>query len=258
MGRSPKPSDAAPDQTGSSPLTEDSFYGGRLAVRQFRDGYRFSIDAVLLAEFARPWVGRAIVEFGAGCGIVSLLMAIQTPQAQIFALEIQPLLARLAAENVALNDLTDRITVLRRDLKTVSAADFEPLVDGVVCNPPYYPVGSGRLNPNGQRAQARHELLVTLSDIIDAARRTVKKSGSLIMIYPAERTGELLSAMHSGGIEPKELRCVHATAESDAQLVLVRGRLGVGTGMRVCAPMILYTPDGAPTDAHAAMLCDHP
>ncbi|MFH1984055.1 MAG: methyltransferase [Pseudomonadota bacterium] len=235
------------------PLTEDRFYDSRLVVRQYRDGYRFSIDAVLLADFARPWLGRTVVELGTGCGIVALLMAIQAPDARIFALEIQPQMALLASENVALNNLKERISILRRDLKTVSSADFNPVVDTVVCNPPYYPLGAGRLNPNDQRAQARHELRATLADIIDAARRTVKKSGSLVMIYPAERTGALLGAMRSGGIEPKDLRCIHATADGDAQLVMVRGRLGTGAGMRVCAPLILYAPDGSPTAAHTAI-----
>lgn len=243
---------------GAAPLTEDRFLGGRLAVRQYRDGYRFSIDAVLLAEFARPWLGRTVVEFGTGCGIVALLMAARTPDAHFFAVEIQPALARLASENVALNELTDRITVVQRDLKIVSAADFKPVVDTVVCNPPYYPLGAGRINPDDQRAQARHELRATLADIIGAARRTVKKSGSLVMIYPAERTAALLGGLRAGGIEPKALQCIHATADGEAQLVMVCGRLGAGPGMHVWAPLILYGPDGTPTDAHAAMLSGHP
>lgn len=243
MGTRCKPPDEAPARPGIPPLTEDRFYDGRLVVRQFRDGYRFSVDAVLLAEFARPWVGRTVVEFGAGCGIVSLLIGILSTQARIFALEIQQSLACLASENVALNDLIDRITVLCCDLKAVSSADFESEVDCVVCNPPYYPLGAGRLNSNDQRAQARHELRANLDDIIAAARRTIKKSGSLIMIYPAERTGEVVAAMHTGGIEPKVLQFVHAAYESDAKMVLVRGRLGVGTGMRVYAPLIMNATD---------------
>jgi tRNA1Val (adenine37-N6)-methyltransferase len=243
---------------GAAALTEDRFLGGRLAVRQYRDGYRFSIDAVLLAEFARPWLGRTVVEFGTGCGIVALLMSAAAPDAHIFAVEIQAALASLASENVALNDLTDRITVVQRDLKTVSAADFKSVVDTVVCNPPYYPLGAGRINPNDQRAQARHELRATLADIVGAARRTVKKSGSLVMIYPAERTAEFLANLRDGGIEPKELRCVHATADGDAQLVMVCGRLGAGPGMRICAPLILYGPDGSATDVHAALLGARP
>lgn len=244
MGVPCKPASEALVRPDTPLLTEDRFYDGRLVVRQFRDGYRFSIDAVLLAEFARPWVGRTVVEFGTGCGIVSLLTGILSPHARIIAIEIQESLARLASENVALNDLADRITVLGCDLKMVSSADFEPVVDCVICNPPYYPLGAGRLNPNDQRAQARHELRTTLADIISAARRTVKKSGSLVMVYPAERTGELLAAMRIGGIEPKVLQCVHGDAESDARMVLVRGRLGVNAGMRVCAPLILAVPDG--------------
>lgn len=246
-----KPPNEAPVRSGMPQLTEDRFYDGRLVVRQFRDGYRFSVDAVLLAEFARPWIGRTVVEFGTGCGIVSLLMGVLAPQARIFAIEIQQALAGLASKNVAINDLTDRITVRCCDLKAVSSADFEPVVDCVVCNPPYYPLGAGRLNPNDQRAQARHELRANLGDIIAAARRTIKKSGSLIMIYPAERTGEVLSAMHTGGIEPKVLQCVHDAVGSDAQMVLVRGRLGVGTGMRVCAPLILNATDAPSVDSRA-------
>lgn len=239
----------------TSALTEDRFDGGRLVVRQYRNGYRFSVDAILLATFAAPWAGRTLVEFGTGCGIVSLLLASRLPDVRIDAIDIQPLLAELAAGNVGANALGGRVTVHCRDLKTVSAADFGA-ADSIVCNPPFYPLGTGRLNPDDQRAQARHELRATLTDVIAAARRTLKKSGSLVMIYPAERTGELLATMRVRGIEPKLLQCVHAYADGDAQMVLVRGRLGVGTGMTVAAPLVLYHRDGSYTDAAAEILVE--
>ncbi len=246
--------DAGPEPLDAAALTEDRFYGGRLTVRQYRDGYRFSVDAVLLAAFALPWIGRTAVEFGTGCGIVSLLMAMQSPAAHFYAVEIQPLLARLAEQNISGNGLADRITVLPRDVKSISSSQFEPVVDSVVCNPPFYPLGAGRINPNDQRAQARHEIRVTLADIIASARRTVKKSGSLMVVYPVERVAELISNMRDGGIEPKLMQCVHANADSDAQLVLMRGRSGGQPGMTIAPPIVMYRRNGEYTAAFARLL----
>ena len=38
----------------ASALSEDTLFSGRLICRQPEHGYRFSVDAVLTAHFARP------------------------------------------------------------------------------------------------------------------------------------------------------------------------------------------------------------
>ncbi len=226
--------------TPSLPITEETFFGGRLRVRQFRDGYRFSIDAVLLADFARPLVGEKVLELGAGCGIVSLVLAHHCPWATLVGVEIQDALADLAAQNVAVNDLSDRVEIRREDLRRMRHGPGDSVFDLVVANPPYHRAQSGRTNPNRQRALARHELLATLGDVVSAADRMLENGGWLAMIYPAERLADLITAMRSLDIEPKLLRMVYARPSEKARLVLAAGRKGGRPGLEAAPPLAVY------------------
>ena len=151
-------------------LSEDYFYGGRLVVRQHRDGYRFSIDAALLAGFADAGADARVVDLGCGCGIIALLMAYRNRSCRVVGVEIQPGMVALARDNVASNRMEDRVTILEEDVRQLQRRNHGT-VDLVVANPPYRPTGSGRVNPDGERACARHEILGTLDDFVAAGRR---------------------------------------------------------------------------------------
>ncbi|MCW5198647.1 SAM-dependent methyltransferase, partial [Desulfobulbus sp. F3] len=55
-------------------LTDDTLFNDRVICRQHRDGYRFSIDAVLLAHFCRPAARNMVLDIGCGCGVISLIL----------------------------------------------------------------------------------------------------------------------------------------------------------------------------------------
>ncbi|MBP1740847.1 MAG: hypothetical protein H6Q48_3140, partial [Deltaproteobacteria bacterium] len=69
--------------------TLDEFLAGRLRLIQSERGYRFSIDAVLLAQFLTVKPRDVVVDLGAGCGIISLLLLLEKPVGYVIALEIQ-------------------------------------------------------------------------------------------------------------------------------------------------------------------------
>lgn len=234
-------------------ITEDTFLNGRLQVRQERGGYRFSIDAVLLAHQAVQYPGPVVLDLGTGCGIIPLILASRNPSFRIFGVEIQESLAALAAANVAANGMADRITIIRGDMKTLNRPETGGPVDMVVANPPYRRVASGRMNPDRQRAIARHEIKATVNDAVQTARRMLDISGRFLTVYPAERLTELLGRMTDGGIEPKRLRTVHSRRDTAARLVLVEGNKGGRPGMTVAPPLIIYRENGDYTGEVARM-----
>ncbi len=121
----------------SSGCTLDTLEQGKLRILQPEKGYRFSVDSLLLAESIRAADGERIVEIGAGCGVVSLLLAFHNPTLRIVAVEIQPELTDLAARNVTLNSLEALIAVLCRDIRKLSLRDIGRPADRVVTNPPF-------------------------------------------------------------------------------------------------------------------------
>ena len=229
-------------------FTTDTFFNGRIQVRQNRGGYRFSIDAILLASQAAPRPEDNVIDLGTGCGIISLILAYRHPGLTVYAVEVQAELARLARANVKDNQLQDRITVLDTDMKTLKPDMTAGPVDLVVCNPPYRRPDSGRINPNHQRAVARHELKANLQDVIASTRRMLKTTGRFVTIYAAERTADILCQMRADSLEPKYIRTIHSDARSEAKLVLVEGTKGGNPGLKIAPPLILYEENGEYTD----------
>ena len=216
--------------------TLDEFLDGRLLLIQSAKGYRFSIDAVLLAQFVTIKPGDVVVDLGSGCGIISLLLLLEKPVARVMAMEIQRDLADQAARNAALNGVEDRMGVLLADLRRVPFR--KPLADVVVCNPPFRRPGSGRVNPDRQRAIARHEIMASLKDILGAAKTALKPKGRVALIYPADRLIELVVRMRAFDFEPKRMQMVHPSMEEESKLVLVEGTRGGQAALKVLPPLI--------------------
>lgn len=235
-------------------LTKDTFFNGRLIVNQSASGYRFSIDSVILANLAVVKRGQRVLDLGTGCGIIPLIMAWRNPDAgPIYGVEIQAELADTAAENVRQNRMESRITIRCTDMKTLAPEATDGPFDAVVCNPPHYKNNSGRINPDTQRAIARHEITVTLDDMAATAQRMLCRAGRLILIYPAERLVDLACAMRNAGIEPKRLRFIHSTAGTEAKRVFVEGIAGKRPGAKIAAPLNIYDAAGHYTPETAAM-----
>lgn len=226
-------------------LTTDSFFNGRIRVKQEQSGYRFSIDAVILAWHCKPQPDDIVVDLGTGCGIIPLILAYRHPAIKIHGIEVQRELADIATLNVAENFLEDRIQVHLRDMKSLSHNMIAGPADLVVSNPPYRKAESGRINPDQQRAVARHEIEVTLYDVIETAHRLLRVSGRCVMIYTAERLTDILTRMRSAGIEPKSIRMIHSTQHTAAKLILIEGKKGGRSGLKIGPPLVIYRKDGS-------------
>ena len=233
--------------------TSDTFYNGKIRITQDRTGYRFSIDAVLLAHFADPRSGDKVLDLGTGCGIIPLILAHRQPQIDIYGIEIQTELAELAVSNVKENQLEDRITVFCSDLKSLRPAMTAGPVDLVVCNPPFRRQGSGRINPDSQRAVARHEIKTNLADIIQTTHRMLRVAGRVIFIYTAVRLTDILFRMRTAGIEPKFMRAIHSRPDAEAVLIVVEGVKGGRPDLKIGPPLIIYDQKNDYTDEVASM-----
>ena len=215
--------------------TIDRFLNGKLEIIQSRQGYRFSVDALLLAEFVSVKSEDVVVDLGAGCGIISLFLAVKSEAAFVFGLELQEELASQAQRNIALNKLEDKIAVIRGDLRHLPLGSRFAHV--VVCNPPYRREKSGQINPDSIKAIARHELSTKVDDILSAGKTLLKPRGRLTLIYPSNRLAEIFEKMRIHGIEPKRLQIVFPSPSSHAKLAMIEGRLHGRSGLKILPPL---------------------
>jgi tRNA1Val (adenine37-N6)-methyltransferase len=235
-------------------LSRDAFFDGRLTVLQPCKGYRFSIDAILLAATVTPQPGENLLDLGTGCGIIALILALRYPALHISAVEIQPDLAFAARQNVAENRMDARVAVIQADLRTLPSPQIQGPFDWVISNPPFRRPDSGRINPDSQRAVARHEIEVNMEQLMACAGRMLRTGGRFVTIYPAERAADLIERMRLAEIEPKLIQTVHSRCGQDAKLVLAQGIKGGRPGSRIAAPLVVYQPDGSYTKTVQAMM----
>lgn len=186
--------------------------------------------------------------------MIPLILALRFPQAKIYGIEIQEDLARLAVHNVRLNRKEGQVQILHGDFRQAGTLVGERVADVVCTNPPYRPMGSGRLSPNSQRAVAKHEVSGTLFDVMSAARTLLKPSGCLWMIYPASRLVDAVTQMRACALEPKQLRLVHSRCESEAELVVVKACEGANAGVSVLPALVTHGAEGGFTKEMAAFI----
>jgi tRNA1Val (adenine37-N6)-methyltransferase len=204
-----------------------------LRIIQPRRGHRHALDPLLLSDFVRVDEGAAVADLGTGGGVIPLLLA-QRGVGRVLGVEIQAELADRARRSALLNGLEGVVEIVQGDVRQLPV-ELAGLFDVVTANPPYRPLGQGRVAPDAQRAAARFELAGGIDDFTAAAGRLLCHGGSCYIVYLAERLPELLAALNSADLRPSRLRCVHHRAGEVARLVLVEGRKG-GRGALVIEP----------------------
>ncbi len=172
-----------------SDCTRDAFFHGRLTVFQPRDGYRFSLDSPILADFLPEILQGDALEIGTGCGIISLLGLELNRFPHVLAVEIQPRLCALARKNASLNHFEQRMSVVCGDFLRI-----HPQFEGIslaFSNPPFQTLGRGRLSPNPEIRDARFETRITLTQMLNALSSVLDDEGRFCLILPMERENEL-------------------------------------------------------------------
>lgn len=219
--------------------TVDELRAHGLRIIQARDGYRFSLDPLLLCAFAALGAGERAIDLGTGSGIIPLILARRCPDATFVAVEMQDGLAALAARNIALNGLDDRIMLCHDDVLALRRRFPVSSFDLVLSNPPYRRRGSGKVSPKRGRDDARHESTATLADFLAAAKYLVKPTGRICFIYHPSRLPELLVEAARQKLAPLRLRLVHGTAEAEARMAMLELAKGRHGDLRVLPPLVV-------------------
>ncbi len=209
---------------------------------QVSENHTFGTDAVLLANFAAPRKRDTLVDLGTGCGIIPMLMLRDGMLSAAVGVDISEEAAQLAEEAVTRLGI-DRFSVVHADLCDLSGKVPFGCHTLVTCNPPYKANGAGLQNPVKKQAVARHEIACTLKDIVETAARLLQTAGRFCICHRPERLSELLGLMHDAGLEPKRLRMVCQRLGEEPWLVLVEGKKGAHTGLRI-APTLYIEENG--------------
>ena len=222
-----------------------------------RNGYRiiqneklfcFGMDAVLLSGFANVKEDECALDLGTGTGIIPILLAAKTKGKHFTGLEISETSADMARRSAELNDLSQRLDIVRGDIKEAGEMFAPASFDVVTSNPPYISGNHGLTNPDEPKNIARHEICVTLSDVIEAAAYLLKPGGSFYMIHKPFRLAEIFEGLLANGLEPKRMQLIHPYIDKEPNMVIVEGVKGGNSRIKIEPPLFVYKEPGVYTE----------
>jgi tRNA1Val (adenine37-N6)-methyltransferase len=229
-------------ETAGADETLDILCEENFRIVQKKQGYRFSIDAILLANFVILRKDERLLDIGTGCGIIPVYMTRKGFHNRMTGIELQPGLFQTAVKNKELNRCSN-VEFLQGDIRMEAQALRNAHFRVVVSNPPYTRKDSGRKNPDDSRYIARHESELDLSHLLSLSSSFLSRKGRLYLIYPSKRLGELIYKAKSYNLEPKRLRFVQARAGEKPNLFLAELLKEGGAGTIVEKPLQIYEGD---------------
>jgi tRNA1(Val) A37 N6-methylase TrmN6 len=229
-------------------FTEDRLMGGRVLLRQPREGYRAGMDAALLAAAVDAEPGERVLEAGCGAGAALFQAAARRPQACFIGVERDRAALDLAEQNVGLNGAFERVNVRAGDVgRGFASQGFlkpgERPFDLAFANPPFFD------DPDAIRGPAPAKQAAWIADVgLDAWIRfllkAVRDGGRVVVIHRAERLFDVIALLgaQSGSFQVKP---VHPYADEPAKRVLVRAVKGGRAPMLLLPPLVLHDRTGA-------------
>lgn len=203
--------------------------------------FPLSTDSMLLAAFARLPKNARVLDLGAGCGTLGLLLCAADAGCRVTGLELDPDAHRCALDNIRRNSLEGRMESVCGDLRDLSAlppGSFQCCIS----NPPYFSGG-----PASQSTPiARREDCCSPEGLFLAASRALKYGGDFFLVHRPERLAELIAAGAKHGLEAKRLQLVRHRAGGPITLVLLAFRKGGKPGLKI-EEACLFDESGSPT-----------
>jgi len=224
-----------------------------LRLLQHPDLYKFTTDPVILANFCHVNKLTKAVDIGAGSGIIGVLLVGKYGAQRCDCIELQPAVAELCQANVELNGLSERMQVYHLPAQDAHKALGAGKYDLVVSNPPYTAVGDGERNLSDTLALSRHEIALTLDELVASAAKLVRYGGHFCFVHQAERISDICCTLAKYGFQPKRLRFVSGRVGLAPTLLLVEAKRGGKIGTKILRELVLYDEQGKETPELAAI-----
>ncbi len=224
-------------------------------IYQNTDYFSFSLDSVLLANFINIRMkDNNIVDLCTGNAVIPLILALSTKK-KIIGVELQEKIYDLAIKSIKYNKLEEQIEIINKNVKDFASGENINKYDLVICNPPYFKVThSKNLNLNKEKTIARHEVEITLSELVTCAKKLLNNDGNFVIVHRAERFIEIIEEFRKNNIEPKRVRFVHENELKRSSMVLIEGQMNGKPGLTVEKPLFLYDLNGNDSKEYSSII----
>lgn len=228
-----------------------------MIIYQDDDWFKFSLDSVLLVNFVTLNLRvKKIIDLASGNAPIPMLLSRRT-NAKIDAIELQKCVYDLGIESILENKLGDRINLINGDVREIKKYYASESFDTVLCNPPYFntKVG-GHFNDNDVKMIARHEVTLSLDDVLRSASYLLKSGGNFAMVHRSERFISIIEDMRKYNLEPKKIQFVYSKEGKNSDLFLIEATKNGNCGLKVLPSLIINNEDGSYKESVRSLFCD--
>lgn len=216
-----------------------------LKIIQNRKKYCFTSDAAILSNFVNAKKTDLVCEIGTGSGVISILVNQKCQPKKIVAFEIQEDIADMASRSVKLNKLEDKIQIINSPIQDYSKFVKNEEFDIVVSNPPYKKiVGKSLISENKSEAISKHEICLTLDELLKYSNKLLKFGGKFYIVYDAKRSAELIYKLKENNLEPKVMFFTAPAENKNPILILIEAVKGGKEEVTILPTLITNDKNG--------------
>ena len=219
-----------------------------LKIVQNSEWFMFSLDSVLLPNFVTiNKTTKKALDLGTGNAPIPLILSTRNVD-KIYGIEIQKEVYEMASETIEINNLRDKVILINDDMKNLE--NYFPFnsFDLILSNPPYFKKSKeSRLNENIHKTIARHEITITVKDIIEIAKKFLDNKGIFAMVHRTERLTEIIELMRQNSIEPKRIRFIYPKEGRESNMFMIEGVKNGNPGLKILPPLYAHEQDGTYT-----------
>jgi len=215
----------------------NDLYDTGFKIYQNDDYFKFSLDSLLLAKFVKPdYKDKKILDLCTGNAPIPILLSTNN-NVEITGIEIQKEIYKLACESVKINNLKN-VNIINDDLKNLKNYFPGNNFDIITCNPPYFKVEKNSLvNNNTIKSIARHEILITLEEIINISYKMLKDKGKLYMVHRTDRLIELINLLTKYKFGIKRLQIIYPNESSNGSMILIEAKKDCKLDVKIMPPI---------------------
>ena len=186
----------------------NDLYDTGFKIYQSKDYFKFSLDSLLLANFVEfNFTDKLVLDLCTGNAPVPIILS-ENKKIKIYGFELQKEIYELAVKSIKVNQI-DNVEIINDDVK--NSLNYFPgnNFDIVTCNPPYFKYTKNSIiNENEIKSIARHEIKITLEDIIKIATKQLKAKGKFYIVHRSDRLIEIINYLNKYNFGIKKLQFV--------------------------------------------------
>jgi len=217
----------------------NDLYDYGLKIYQDSDKFKFSLDSLLLSEFVDiKKSDEKLLDLCSGNAPLPLILA-NKYDINIVGIEIQKEIFDLAEKSIKYNNLESKIQMMNINAKDTNNYFPGNNFDIITCNPPFFKVENNSLiNDNKEKAIARHEITITLEEIIKISGSLLKDNGKFYLVHRPDRIEEIINLAHKLNLHVKEMQIIYTNINDYAIMVLFKFVKNANIGVKIKSKVI--------------------